>query len=211
MVSSKKYLIKHESISPSFKNNNKIPAFTFPKQVPLPEWDLVTTGAVRSQLVKAPDYIQGEYVAGQYYNYSHQNLSLEIEIQMRYIVHTNGNLKGLIKTYTGKLATVLYEAKNIGAYSMFANNGRAYLTACINPRGGSTVTADMFKRNRYLYDLNLRGISGWLRGKKTLWDNRCLWAHLSIPFNNSPSKDTYLILEKTWYDWYRWWSANFPD
>ncbi|MGK7876348.1 MAG: cyanoexosortase A system-associated protein [Xenococcaceae cyanobacterium] len=202
------FVLGKSILYPPVKDSTVTP-FVFPTTVPLPQWQLVKTGSVNSQLVKPPAYISGKYVSGKYYRYIQNNLSLDIE--MRYLVNTNGNLKSFIKSYTGQLFHVLHEQKGVGFYSMFVYQGQAYLSACINPRGYSTVTTDQFRRNSLLYDVRLARIASWLISQAEIVDNRCLWAHFSMPLNNSSKESAYETIETAWFDWYQWWSLRFPN
>lgn len=193
---------------PTVKDSTVTP-FVFPTAVPLPQWQLVKTGPVNSQLIKPPAYLSGKYVSGKRYYYIQNDLSLDIE--MRYLVNTNGDLKSFIKSYTGQLLPVLHEQKGVGFYSMFIHQKRAYLSACINPYGYSTVTSDQFRRNGLRYSVQLDRIVSWLTSQTEIMDKSCLWAHLSMPLNNYSQKSASQILESAWFDWYQWWSQRFRN
>ncbi len=109
---------------------------------------------------------------------------------MRYMVKTHGNVKSFIEKYyslplsSGQPTLVLRQQANTGFYNLFTYQQRAYLSTCINSRGGSTVTAPQFRRNRLIYDMRLGRLFPWLVGQGTIRDRRCLWAHLSVPLKN---------------------------
>ena len=195
-------------IYPTVKDTPKT-NLALPTTVILPEWQLVKTGSVNSQLVQPPAYISGKYITGKSYQYIKNDILLDIE--MRYLIHTKGDLKSFIKSYTGQILPFLYEQQGIGFYSMFTYQQRAYLSACINPYGYSTVTGDQFRRNGLRYALSLERIASWLTSQTEIVDKRCLWAHLSIPLNNSSQEEAYRTLENVWFDWYQWWNQNFPE
>lgn len=188
--------------------------FAFPADVPLPEWQFKSSHALAVPITTNPSYLSGKY-----YQYIHNNLTLDIE--MRYVINTKGDIKSLIKNYSSmppassKLSLVLRQRRGIGFYSLFAYQQRAYLSSCINSRGSSTVTVSQFRHNRYLYD-NIYNISfkerliPWLQGRGSIQDMRCLWAHLSIPLKHTSSETTYQTLEKAWVSWYQWWHPRFP-
>lgn len=186
-------------------------AFVFPTTIPLPEWQALAS----SPLVNQTTDKLTKYISGSQYRYLQKDLSLDIE--MRYLANTNGDIKGLIKTYktiptyTDKIVHILRHQEGIGFYSLFVHSERAYLSACINPRGGSTVTDEQFRNNRIIYDVQLSRLLPWLLGKVELRDMRCLWAHLSIPLNNYSAENAYQTLEKAWFLWYRWWRLRFPN
>lgn len=186
-------------------NNN----YTLPNSVTLSQWHLTTTKPLTSHNHKPAEYITGNLIAGKNYSYQQQQNILNIE--MRYFGDTNGNLKDFITSQTGELSTVLKEDSR-GSYSIYTHDNKAYLSACINPHGKSTVTSDEFNRNLMTYDTSLNNIIPWLLGQAEFRDKRCLWAHLSLPLdNNIPVKDTYADLETAWFDWYDYWQANYPQ
>lgn len=197
-------LIFHPTVKLDLVNS-----FVFPQAVPLTQWQLLQSKPLLSLPDKNNESITGRYIAGNYYQYKQNDLSLDIE--MSYWIDTDGNLKSFIKNYTGQMLPVLYKLEEIGFYSMFVHQQKAHLTACINPRGYSTVTTDQFKRNGWIYSLNSKQIISWLTSRSELVDKRCLWTHFSLTFNNYSAESAYQILENAWFDWYYWWSSNFPD
>lgn len=194
--------------------NRSVSAFAFPKVVPLAGWQLLESRPLAEPI--ASEHKSWEAVlASQKYRYRQNNQQLEIE--MRYLASTSGELDGYLKNYTSiqlqntQLLQNLRQHQAVGFYSVFVHQGLAHLSACINPNGGSTVTSAQFLANRYTYDLQLRRMLPWLLGKESLRDKRCLWAHLSIPSNQVSAETSYSVLEKAWYSWYQWWSPRFPQ
>ncbi len=101
--------------------------------------------------------------------------------------------------------------KDAGYYGVLTHEGKAYLSACINPRGGSTVTEQQFTQNRYRYDLNIGRLLPWIAGQESLLDRRCLWTLMSIPLTQDmPPETAYKTLESAWFSWFQWWQSNFP-
>jgi cyanosortase A-associated protein len=194
---------------PSVSDRTPLP-FVFPPAVSLPEWQPVASSPLVSTTEESSNYL-----VGRHYRYIKQGLSLDIE--MRYLVQTDGNVNFFIKKYKtipsspGQLLPVLRQQEGVGSYNLFVHQGRAYLSTCINPRGGSTVTNNQFILNRYLYDVRLGRLLPWLLGQVELRDMRCLWAHMSVPLNNSSPENAYKTLEKAWVSWYKWWSPRFPN
>jgi len=190
--------------------SRRVTPFTFPASVPLPEWKFLASSSLDNQINTS-----AKEISGRYYRYIQKDFPLDIE--MRYLIDTDGDVDAFIKKHAGhsssepKNFVVLHQQKGIGFYSLFIQEKRAYLSACINPRGGSTVTGKQFRQNRNAYDLNFNRILLWLVGQDPLRDERCLWTLLSAPLQNSSAQDTYVILEKAWLSWYQWWSPRFPN
>jgi len=187
-------------------NPNKFTAaaFTFPPQVPLPEWQLQESRPLAEPTASHPNLITGRY-----YQYSQKGFPLNIE--MRYLVGTGGETKDLIEEYSSFQPSVVSRQKNgVGFYGLLVHQQRAYLSACINPRGGSTATGRQFTQNRRVYDVHWSRVLPWLLGQQPLVDSRCLWAYLSIPIEGSSPEKAYQTLEKAWFYWYQWWQPRFP-
>ncbi|HEY9813093.1 MAG TPA: cyanoexosortase A system-associated protein, partial [Candidatus Sericytochromatia bacterium] len=125
--------------------------FTFPNEVALHNWQSLASEPLAN--------IKGDNlnsVAGKHYQYTSNNHKMTIEA--RYLVSTNGDIQKLIEKSSliepslAKSLLVNRYADKVGFYSLFSQNKRAYLSACINPRGGSTVTPEQFTDNRNTYD-----------------------------------------------------------
>lgn len=185
--------------------------------VPLPEWQASSSRPVQvpSSRLADPADNKPKLLSARQYQYIQNNLSLDIEMQ--YVVNSSGKFTtSFIKNYSPiepslkQLSLVSRYRAGIGFYNLFAYRERAYLSACINPRGGSTVNRPQFMQNRFIYDMRLERLIPWLQGQQPLHDRRCLWAYLSIPFQNSSPQDAYRVLETVWFPWYQWWYPRFP-
>ncbi len=184
------------SLAPT-ASNSKITPFVFPTTVPLPGWQPIGSRPMSDSFARHYQYIQND---------------LPLNIEMRYLVNTGGNVRYLVNYYSSIPLSSGQSSrfhKGIGFYILFAHQQRAYLSSCINSRGGSTVTASQFMQNRYIYDMRFERLLPWLLGQGSVVDKRCLWAHLSIPLNSAP-EDAYRVLETAWFSWYQWWHPRFP-
>lgn len=209
---------------PSEQSNvvsSRFTPFVFPTNVPLLGWQLSSSSSPPASLTRPPTAdTETAYsvrtLASRQYRYIQNNLPLDIH--MLYVVNSSGkfNLKSTVKNYFSRELPlslplqILRHQEGIGFYNLFTVEQRAYLNACINPRGGSTITQLQFMLNRYLYDIRPDRIILWLVGEAPLRDRRCLWTHLSIPLNNTSSNNAYQILETAWFSWYQWWLPHFP-
>ena len=209
VIFSSVFFILGRTILTPTASSSTFTSFVFPTAVPLPKWQ-----PVASRPLAAP-IADPNYPSGRIYQYVQNDLPLDIE--MRYVVNTNGNVKSFIQQYSskppspGQLSLVLRQQEGVGSYNLFAYQQRAYLSTCINSRGGTTVTDLQFRLNRYTYDIRFDRLLAWFQGRANFVDGRCLWAHLSIPLNNSSPDNAYQTLEKAWEDWYQWWQPRFPQ
>ncbi|MBE9049453.1 cyanoexosortase A system-associated protein [Nostocales cyanobacterium LEGE 11386] len=186
------------------KPNNNI--FVFTEEVPLPEWrfNVVPT-------TKASTNETEELIVHKHYQYVKNDLLLDIE--MRYLDNLyNADINSLIQRYLAiQSPGMMRQQAGIGYYGLGVHEQRAYLSACINPRGGSTFTHVQFRNNRYLNDLRFDRLIPIVLGQSPFPDRRCLWAHLSMPLKDSSPEATYQVLEKAWVPWYQWWQSRFPQ
>jgi cyanosortase A-associated protein len=183
------------------------PVNTLQTTVPLAGWQLLTNSELKankeSRFGRSYRYQQGENTlnADVYYMTSDGNVSRYLFVYSP-VRTANANLK------------IKYQPET-GFYGVLSDKGQAYLTACVNPRGQSTVTEQQFTQSRYTYDLKPNRILPWILGKESLIDRRCLWTLLSTPLPPSTTPEAseaaaYKTLETAWLSWHQWWQANYP-
>lgn len=186
--------------------NRAAAEYNFPESVPLAEWQMV-----ESLPLKIADTSQVK--AARKYRYKKNSLSLEVE--MRYVLQTNGDVPSMMQGHTilksspGKLAVATIPG--MGFYGILQQQNRLYLSSCINPRGGATVDAEQFRYNRNTQDIRFDRLLFWLLGKGTIQDNRCLWAQMSVPLNKTTPEEASKVLQNAWVSWHRWWQPRFPQ
>lgn len=196
-------LVLAKSILIPAENKQVASAFVFPLTVPLTGWQTLPSSSLNQKT-------QPNYLSGRQYKYTQQDLPLNIE--MRYVVNTVGDVKEFVKQTTKIPLTKVIQRQQagIGFYNLFTYQEKAYLSSCINPRGGTTVTDRQFKQNRNTYDLQFNRLLPWLLGEEKLKDNRCLWTHLSVPLKHTTPDNAYQKLETAFFSWYQWWEVRFP-
>ncbi len=106
-----------KSISLSEASIAEVKSYTFPSTITLPQWQLSFQQTVNPNLVKPTAYISGDFIAGTHYQYLQDRKYLDIE--MRYIANTNGDLKSFITSQTGELSSVLKQDRRSGFYSLY--------------------------------------------------------------------------------------------
>jgi cyanosortase A-associated protein len=194
--------------------------FEFSPDVPLTQWTPVESQRLKP--LPEPDTDGSILQVGRTYQYRQNDRLLDIE--MRYVLRTQGEVEKFIKDRRTKEnkkensqldpnekleATVEYEP-DVGSYVLLADKKRAYLSACINPRGESTFTQDQYKHNQDIYDTELSRLLPSLLGREKWRDDRCLWTYMSMPLDGSTPQETYKLLEATWLEWKQWWQPQFP-
>ena len=215
-------------------------AFAFPNTVPLGHWQPVftsTPNSVEDRLLSKDRLFEdrlfedllptdlsssatfsGNIAAHRQYQYqksSQQSADQYLAVDIRYLVNTNGNLKGLIaeeiKPSLMSKQQIEQQTSTQKGYSLISHEGFAYLNTCQNSRGAATLSTEQFSRNRLIYDLRPSRLLPWLQGKDTLPDQRCLWTQITVPLANYDSEaDAYKAIETAWVEWSHWWQPNFP-
>ncbi len=161
-------------------------------------------------------YFKPKYLSGHHYKFLVDNQP--IDIALRYAVGTEGDIPiflkelGNIDINEDEIRQKVVRKDPIGFYAMFTYQNKAYLTACINPRGISTVTKEQFDDNASDRAMDPDVIISWLLGQRDLRDRRCLWSLMSTPLAaDKDSAAAHQKLEKIWISWYEWWKTNFPQ
>ena len=191
--------------------------FVFPNQIEFAQAETKLLEAKQSETITDTKEFYGKprYLYGKSYKYSLDEMPVDIDL--RYVIGTDGDLPlylkelGNIEIKEDELRQKTVFKAPIGHYATFDFQNRTYLTACINPRGISTVTKEQFEDNASDRALDRDVVIGWLLGQKDLRDRRCLWTVMSTPI--TPDSDRNAAnqkLEKTWISWYEWWKSRFP-
>lgn len=189
-----------------------LPANAFPDRLSLNGWHLAKATEIKSPLTDAlVTSGSGLVQSGKQYRLLKNNQQLEI--QMHYVVNTKGEPISDVestKTRVKDIQKKIIELDGIGYYELKNDGNLVYLTACINPRGGSTVTRAQFNQNRSNYDFTWSRVVPWVLGLEILKDNRCVWVQISTRLNGANDESAYRILESVWAANYSTWQSQFP-
>jgi cyanoexosortase A len=188
-------------------------ASILPDKLSLHSWEQVKVTTINNQQKPETEINPRSKVVHSGKDYSYLKNNQQLQIQMRYVVNTRGDSNPFLKKLNENLVKDSYKnvkyIKGVGYYSLYSDAKQAYLTACINPHGGSTVNSNQFLQNRYTYDLTWSRILPWILGKEVLRDNRCIWAQLSVGLNGVADSEVYPILESSWTANYPGWQSLF--
>jgi cyanosortase A-associated protein len=194
--------------------------FEFSPDVPLAQWQPVESKRLKP--LPEPDIEGSMFKVGRQYQYRQRDRQLEIE--MRYVIHTQGEVDKFIKdrlrkaeknanqtiNNSQKIEGMIGYKTGVGYYLLLADRERAYLSACINPRGESTVNREQYQYNQDIYDTVLSRLLPSIFGREKWRDDRCLWTYMSVPLARSTPNETYQLLEAVWLEWHQWWKPQFP-
>lgn len=199
-------LVLGKAIATPKSDPNAAQVQTLTQSVPLANWQLSESTALKPSK---------EIPTGQRYQYRQGSTVMEVEMRP---MSGDGNISRLLFVHTpirqGNANLQIRRLPNVGSHGVLSHEGRAYLSACVNPRGESTATEQDFTQNHYRHDLQVSRIVPWLLGQQPLLDHRCFWTVMSVPLpagtNAEASEAAYKTLESAWSDWNRWWQDNFP-
>ncbi|MDM9383288.1 cyanoexosortase A system-associated protein [Chlorogloeopsis sp. ULAP01] len=193
-------------------NKRLLTTSLLPDQLALNSWQQVNVKPLIEQQKDTQDTVKSTVVLSRK-DYSYLKNTQQLKLQMRYVVNTRGEPNPFLEKLSENLIKNSQQqpkyVKGVGFYTLYSDSKQAYLTACINPRGGSTVTSAQFMQNRYKYDLVWNRILPWVLGKEVLRDDRCIWAQLSLPLNGVSASNIYLDLEAIWSRNYTAWQSLF--
>lgn len=179
--------------------------FTFPAIVPLPQWKQISSKPL--DFPNSPDLTA---IASRSYQYLSPD-GLKLTIQMRYLNTAKADIPTLLREYTkDPPITQITHQEGVGAIALGNDQDRSYLSACINPQGPSTVTADQFLRTKLVTGKDYNWFLGWLQGKSNLLDQRCLWSHATLS-RQGENQNSSTILQETSQTWFNWWISHYPS
>lgn len=195
------------AITPKVAQTTELPP-VFLEDVPLPGWRSLDTESVPPATES-----QTELIGGNIYRYEANQKQLSIE--MRYLAQLDPNIRNLLLKYGKATPTVSFpetiQQTEDGYYTLYSDSQAAYLSSCINPKGGSTVTASQFMQNRNAYDFRIDRLLPVLLGQQTIRDSRCLWTFMTLPIDDASPDTAYQELKDTWKHWQQWWQSRFPS
>jgi cyanosortase A-associated protein len=198
-------------------NLGKPTPFTFPDQIEFapPSMKLAQAKPPEPIIDEKNFFGRSKYLFGEKYSYLVDNTPIDIEL--RYLVGTEGDLVPFVKELGNidindeQLRTKSIRRDPIGFHAFLSSPNRAYLTSCINPRGIATVTKEQFDDNGSNQATNRDVVISWLLGQQDLRDRRCLWTLISTPISSESDREVAnQKLEKIWISWYEWWKPRFP-
>jgi cyanosortase A-associated protein len=189
-----------------------LPVSILPQQIPLRDLQQITTKSLPVEKNDIPDpHRLSLEISNQEYEYLKNGQ--KIEVQLLYEVNSRGDLNPFLQKLSPQSRRDseknTKQIPRIGYYTVYSDAKKAYLTACINPRGMSTVNSFQFMHNRYSDDLTWNRLLPWILGKTVLRDDRCIWAQLSTPLNQGVATSVYPMLESIWSDKYNTWQSLF--
>ncbi len=181
---------------------------SLPETVTLPDWQLASATSLKADK---------DLPVGMQYDFRQAGVQLKVQARM---MPGDGNISRFLFVHTPiKAANAKMQIKqhpDVGYYGVLDHDGRAYLSACVNPRGNSTVTGPQFTQNLYSNDFQVTRIVPWLMGQTPFLDQRCLWTFMSTPLpalaqsNPASVTATFKTLETVWFSWKQWWQSNYP-
>jgi cyanosortase A-associated protein len=186
-----------------YPNLNQSSPFTFPDRVPLERSQFIERSAIVTKSFY-PKY----WSDLNSYQYHYQGFN----VQIHYLQSTDGDVPTYLKNYllNDQNIEVIDKKGSTGSYRLFERDRIAYLSACINSRGSSTINREQFFANRNTYDLRIDRLLPIVLGTEDPRDARCLWVTVSTPIENQSIEVVHQRLETAWQEIYAWWMPRFP-
>ena len=160
-------------------------------QVPKAQINLINQGTIPpNQLLDTSDNVF------QSYQYQYQ-VTLEhplvhtaarphlVTVQLYYGTSNGDLLSKLQLEFNQKNLAILPKQNRYGWYGLWHHKQNAYLTSCINVRGGTTVNQGQFMANRNQYDLSLDRLPAYIMGRTHWRDYRCIWVVMQTPITTA--------------------------
>jgi cyanosortase A-associated protein len=174
-------------------------AYRFSEQVQLPGWTALPSENIA---LTRPIPAYHQLIASKLYHF--QQLGRKLDIQAMYLVDTDGDVQNFAQDFTPSQFSQKPAERHragLGFYQLSTQGTRSILSACINPRGESTVTAAQFEQNRRTLDRQADRWLPWLLNQVYLADRRCIWTAVSLDAVDLPSEQRTALLEQTWFAW----------
>ncbi len=202
-------LVLRLQLSPRDRTNPLSTSIDLPQEVGLQGWQF--KGSQNLAPLNTSKF--SPWLLGRRYQYESQNHPLTVD--MRYFVNTGiADVRLWLNHFQqGSIDLEIRQQPSVGYYGLSSDQKNAYLTACIQPKGPSTVTAFQFQNNLYAHNGKLNLLMDWLVGRSVtpLFDDRCLWGYLSTPLNAKIPEGDFRFLEQMWVTWYQWWIMHYPQ
>jgi cyanosortase A-associated protein len=190
--------------------------FAFPAQVPVAGWRLSQV-----EPLEHPEKYRADILASQRYLYHPAHGGQPLTVESRYYVARKvptittelANAFMFKKDYLGTklpftISTTEFSPGNF--YDLFQHQQRAYLSACIDPRGGSSINTGQIRQRQLGQGQAWQRWATWLTSPALLVDERCIWTQVSLPYTGSDPQPAYRELGRFWAQWHPWWQQNYP-
>jgi cyanosortase A-associated protein len=204
------WVLARAILLPGIDDEKRLGSFDFPATIPVKGWEFIKANPLKTNTPEQSHL-------GKIYTY--QQKGDRLEITMRYEQYADGNIGRMLVAYTSiKPATVRPQIEHnneVGFYTLFEYQQKAYLSACINYAGQTTATEQQFVQNKYAHGWSWQRTLLWVIGQNDLFDGRCLWTLLSTPLPENAdftsTEKAYQDLETAWVDWHDWWKQKLED
>lgn len=184
---------------------------TLPETIKLPAWQQT---AMKPVSIKHPEYDLKSQ--GNLYKFMTAS-NAEVTLEIFFYENPSGGMDQFFEIFSpdekrkSALPNMTITKDINGFYGLYYTESHAKLSACINPRGNSTVTNEQFLANRRTFDLSPKRFLPVFFGLERLRDWRCLWVNFSVPREKSDENKSSQILVGAWKYLNHNRSSYFPD
>jgi cyanosortase A-associated protein len=191
-------------------------SFNFPNEISVKGWRVSKVDALEH-----PEQYRADILASRRYLYQAATGGQVLTVDSRYYItrkipaQTGELLNAFMmkRTYGGKPLPFQLSQREFSPgnyYDLFHYQQRAYLSACIDPKGFSNVSTGQLRQRQLDQRRDGLKVLNWLFSPAPLMDERCVWTQLSMPYTGNDPQPTYQQLGQFWEQWLPWWRQNYP-
>ena len=202
-----------------------------PGASPLPSWEAVTAEPADPTMPNTRRYRRSQ---------SEPAMDLEIQfipnlpehyvrnprLALRFLPHGHLPLDATMQHYVNSRAMVISNldsnvpnwesvesraASPRTAHGIWSAGERLHLSTILTPDGATAMATRRVARSMYLDHLTASRLGGWLLGRTTIPDRRCVLVHFSMAATAPATEAGRHQLEVAWADWQRVFQPVFPE
>ncbi|MBF2097421.1 MAG: hypothetical protein IGQ88_03455 [Gloeomargaritaceae cyanobacterium C42_A2020_066] len=128
----------------------------------------------------------------------------KLTVEVRFLAKPDVDIPSLLTTVHDVSGKLTRQAGVGGAFGLAQEPGAELLTGCVSAQGQVTLSEAEFRRGRREALGSPAHMVGWLAGRNSLRDWRCLWVILSVDTKNTSTPAAESILEPFWPQWRAW-------
>ena len=222
-------LVTRAPLDPSF------PAFSFPHDAPLPDWQADESfplpksdvekadNAVKARYYSAGDSleVQLRFIADTHTLHVADPLLQErmlpagylpLDVGLHFLVDSIGRVKRNYNRDSSTNGTVeVTKRDRAGSYGLWEDGRRVHLSAIIVSDGRSLITPAEFVRSAYAAQMTPRRVMRWFKGEALLPDKRCVLVDVSVIRSGLTRLEAGDKLERAWVAWDGWCAPRFAQ
>lgn len=127
----------------------------------------------------------------------------KLTVEVRFLAKPDVDIPSLLTTVRDVSGELTRRTGMGGTLGLAQEGGSGLLTGCVSSQGQVTLSEAEFRQGRRAALGSPAHIVGWLAGRNSLRDWRCLWVILRVETKDTPTP-AGSILEPLWPQWRAW-------